>query len=521
MESITVCNYVQNKSNIKDVAIYLRKSRGEEGDLAKHRMMLEELCKIKRWRYTEYSEIGTSDSIDLRPKMIELLTDVGNELYDAVVVMDMDRLSRGDGEEQARIKNTLRRSNTLIVTPNKIYDLNDDSDDMYSDFEGLMARVEYKQIKKRLRRGKKQGSRRGDWTNGTPPFPYVYQQWFDENNGKMHYNEKGLVVNKDKYNVYRYMIDKITIDCAPPSQIAWELNKRGILSPRGGIWHGHTIHRILIDETHLGKIISNKTCGDGHKVKRSKDSKGVIKFSKDEWIVVDNCHEAIKTQDEHNKILMFFDRTTKTPKRKGSRTYPLSGLIKCAKCGHTMVVGYRSDKTGAEYIKPCWYIDEAGNKCGNRGSGTDIIHTEIMNQLFLYEQELKQSLFGKNSEDEKILQDMNMTLDDLQNLERKICKIDELVEDDYYTLLEAKERKMKLKTLIDEAERRLNLLKIKLDNSKNVTNQERLNLIEKFKKNIAKEGLSAEEINDWYKSIISHIVWERNDNHIVIDINFL
>jgi len=95
---------------IKDVAIYLRKSRGEEEDLDKHRTDLEDLCKIKGWRYTSYAEIGSSDSIDLRPEMIRLLKDVEDDLYDAIVVMDIDRLSRGDGEEQARIMNKLRRS---------------------------------------------------------------------------------------------------------------------------------------------------------------------------------------------------------------------------------------------------------------------------------------------------------------------------------------------------------------------------------------------------------------------------
>ncbi|URZ03026.1 recombinase family protein [Clostridium felsineum] len=513
---------IQTDINIKYVAIYLRKSRGEEEDLEKHRMVLEELCKVKGWRYTEYAEIGTSDSIDLRPQMKKLLKDVENDLFDAVVVIDFDRLSRGDGEEQARIKNALKRSETLMITPNKVYDFNIESDDMYSDFEGLMARVEYKQIKKRLCRGKKQGSRRGDWTNGTPPYPYEYKQWVDEKNGEMITKKKGLVINRDKYEIYRFMIDKVLIDGITPNSIAWDLNKRGILSPRGGRWHGHTIQRILVDETHLGKIISNKSSGDGHKIKRSKDSKDVVYYPREEWVIVENCHEAVKSQEEYDRLLLFFARETKAPKRRTNRIFPLSGLLKCAKCGHTIQVLCRADRKEEEYIKPCWYKDEFGNKCGNKGAKAHIVYEAVSEQLELYEHELRTALDEGNSDgDEAILREFNMTLQELSKLDKKLCKIDELVEEEYYTTREAKERKAEVKVKMDEAEVRLNLLQIKLNNSKKTTTQEKITIIEKFKEAMSKESLTAEEINEWYKSIISHIVWERAEDKLIIEVNFL
>lgn len=506
---------------IKDVAIYLRKSRGEEGDLQKHRMALEELCIIKGWRYTEYSEIGTSDSIDLRPKMIQLLKDIENELYDAVVIMDMDRLSRGDGEEHARIKNALRRSETFIITPNKVYDLNDDGDDMFSDFEGLMARVEYKQIKKRFKRGKKQGARRGDWTNGTPPFPYVYQEWYDEKNKEHYRNDKGLVINKENYDTYRYLLEKVIVDRLTPNEISWELNRKGILSPRGGRWHGATIQRILLDETHMGKIISNKSAGDGHAVKRSKDSKDLVYFPKEEWVVVENCHEAVKTEDEHNKVILFFGRETKTPRRKGSNIYPLSGLMKCSKCGHTLVINYRTDRTSQEYIKPCWYQDAVGNKCGNRGSDSSIVHEEIIKQLDMYREALKETLQDNNGENDNVLRDIKMVLTEISKLEKKIIRIDELVEDEYYTLPEAKKRKADLKGSLDEAETKLNLYQLKLNNNAKMTNTERLSIIDKFTEAITQDNLTAQEINELYKSVISHIIWERKEDNYLVEVNFL
>jgi len=78
------------------------------------------------------------------------------------------------------------------------------------------------------------------------------------------------------------------------------------------------------------------------------------------------------------------------------------------------------------------------------------------------------------------LRDMDMTLNEISRLEKKMCKIDELVEE--------KARKQELKVKPDEAETRLNLIQIRIDSTKKVTNQERLNIIEQFKTQYKAEG---------------------------------
>ncbi len=80
--------------NIKNVAIYLRKSRGESlDDLQKHKLALTDLCTKNNFTYVEFAEIGTSDSIDMRLQMSKLLKEVEQEMYDAVCVIDIDRLA--------------------------------------------------------------------------------------------------------------------------------------------------------------------------------------------------------------------------------------------------------------------------------------------------------------------------------------------------------------------------------------------------------------------------------------------
>jgi len=336
----------------------------------------------------------------------------------------------------------------------------------------------------------------------------------------MYRKEKSLVVNKEKYVVYRYMLEQVIEGNMTPYQVAWELNKQKIASPRSGRWHCETVRRILTDETHLGRIISNKSAGDGHTIKQNKDSKSVVFFPREEWFVVENCHVAVKTQKEHNKLLLTLGREVATLNRKGSRIYTLSGLLKCSRCGRTMVVEHR-DKKGGERIRACWYRDENGGKCGNGGSLSSGIRVVIAEQLALYEDELRKSLSGDIGDDAGVLRDINMTLTKITKLEKKILKVDEGYEDDYYTLTEAKKRKADIKIDLDQAETMLSLLQLKLNDTKKMSNQERLNIITRFKEEMLVENLTDEKINELYKLIISHIVWDKRDDTIVMQVNFL
>ena len=118
-----------------DAAQYLRKSRMEEGMdteevLAKHRKALAEYAAAHGVHIIEtYYEVVSGESLYARPEMLRLLEDVEDGKYDAVLVMDLDRLSRGRMKDQGIILDAFRESGTLIITPEKTYDLSDDLDD--------------------------------------------------------------------------------------------------------------------------------------------------------------------------------------------------------------------------------------------------------------------------------------------------------------------------------------------------------------------------------------------------------
>lgn len=119
----------------------------------------------------------------------------------------------------AMTRKTFLYTDTYVITPQKIYDLSQEQDEMLFDFQAIFAKMEYKMIKKRMRQGKVAGAKKGMWTNGTPPYPYVYNQ-----------TTRMIEVDPDKLKIYRMVIDKYLLGMST-LQIAIWLNQRKIAPP--------------------------------------------------------------------------------------------------------------------------------------------------------------------------------------------------------------------------------------------------------------------------------------------------
>ena len=120
------------------ICIYLRKSRtdieeevkaaakGEKYDtLERHRAELLKFAKDHDLIIVDiFEEVETASTIVKRNEIQNVLTNVEKNKYDAILCVAYDRLTRGDKEDQGKLENILKKHDTLIITPSKIYDLN-------------------------------------------------------------------------------------------------------------------------------------------------------------------------------------------------------------------------------------------------------------------------------------------------------------------------------------------------------------------------------------------------------------
>ena len=120
------------------VAMYLRKSRadkeaearGEGETLSRHQDILTALAaKMGLTIGAIYKELVSGETIAARPKMQQLLLEVMQGKWDSVIVMEVERLARGDTKDQGTVAEAFKFSGTKIITPAKTYDPSNEFDE--------------------------------------------------------------------------------------------------------------------------------------------------------------------------------------------------------------------------------------------------------------------------------------------------------------------------------------------------------------------------------------------------------
>lgn len=161
--------------------IYLRKSRkdveleqyGDEETLARHERILLDLAKTNGYEIGAiYREVVSGETISARPEMQRLISEVEQGLWDGVLVMEVERLARGDTIDQGIVARAFKLSSTKIVTPVKTYDPDNEYDEEYFEFGLFMSRREYKTINRRIQRGRVSAAKEGKYVSSTPPYGY-------------------------------------------------------------------------------------------------------------------------------------------------------------------------------------------------------------------------------------------------------------------------------------------------------------------------------------------------------------
>ena len=313
-----------------DAAQYLRKSRMEEGMdteevLAKHRKALADFAAAHDIHIIEtYYEVVSGESLYARPEMLRLLEDVEEGRYDAVLVMDLDRLSRGRMKDQGIILDAFRDSGTLIVTPEKTYDLSDDLDDEMAEFKTFMSRREYKIINKRLRRGLRQTIQDGCYVANAP---YGYRKVNVDRKPTLEIYEPEAKFVRMMYDLYLQGYGCVSI--------ARHVNALGARPHRSAEFTRNSVAHILRNPTFAGKIVWDQ------KTHIRKGAKGnpkhiTIYNPREKWTIVDGMHPAIISQETYDKVQAMFAGRYIPSKQDGTVRSPLAGLVRCANCGQRM-----------------------------------------------------------------------------------------------------------------------------------------------------------------------------------------
>lgn len=322
--------------------IYLRKSQKDSPDesvaevLRKHEIQLQEYAeKTLGYKIPEeciFREVVSGETIEARTEIKKVLTLIEQPHISGVIVIEPQRLGRGDLQDCGALVNAFRYSHTLVMTPSKTYDLSDKFDRKFFEME-LQRGSDYLEYYKEIQaRGRIASVKRGNYIGSVPPYGYK-KIWIKDSDGR---DACTLEIVPEEADAVRLMFDLYANHGYGFQKIAYTLIEMGIPTRKGGLWTPAGIKPMLNNPIYIGKVCWNrrktiKVMKDGALAQtrpRNTDS--------DDVIICDGKHPAIVDEDLFNRVQHKRSNNPRVHSYVEVRNY-FSGILFC-RCGRAMVM---------------------------------------------------------------------------------------------------------------------------------------------------------------------------------------
>jgi len=312
--------------------------------------------------------------------------------------------------------------------------------------KSLFSRREQRDREKRARRGRTDKALRGQmFGGGRARYGFRFVRGKNQRGREVNV---GYEVDPAQMEYVRRMFEMVA-DGESVRTVTRELEKRGVLNPRGGAsWSRTTIRDIVLDDAYLPRsyeevasmVTPEVAAGmnpervygihwHGRKRSKFKNSRSkhrvIVDAPREEWvgIPVDLTEsgldratvERARARVEHNRL----------PAKAGDRFWPLSGgILRCGECGRAMIAYRRAKKTGFNYYYRCRPTHR--DVCPNRkshpaeeveGSALEILRRTMSDKEAVLERfDAAVAPLRREAHSERVVESLT---EELVNLERK------------------------------------------------------------------------------------------------------
>ena len=353
------------------------------------KILLEQYCKDhKITDYKFYCDDGCSGTNFDRPSFKKMLSDIDEGKINLVIVKDLSRFGRNYVEAGMYVQR-FTDSNIRFIAADDNYDSLVNSDDLLFPIKNVVNEMYARDVSKKTTAAKKAKARDGQFIGSKAPFGYKIDP-----NDRHH-----LIVDEPAAQVVK-RIFRLASEGVGYNKMAKIFREEKVLTPIAYFnlnnpdyfksdywrkefdWHVTSIRAILNNEVYLGKLVYGKQRN------KSMKSKEKVRNPKEDWIVVENCHEPIITQelwDTVHKIL-----NAKHRPAKAGEVQMFAGLLYCSDCGHCLTYSQKQRKDGSYHgAYSCWMYKTHGKEyCASHYITFDTIYElvliDIQRNLFQY-----------------------------------------------------------------------------------------------------------------------------------------
>ena len=371
-------------------AAYMRLSR-EDGDKIEsdsiqnqRQLITESLNKKQNIKLVqEYVDDGYSGTNFDRPAFSKLIEDIGKGTIDCIVVKDLSRLGRNYIETGRYLEKIFPALGVRFIAINDRYDSierGNDADEIIIPFKNLINDAYCRDISTKIRSQLDVKRRNGQFIGSFTTYGYMR----DEK------NKNKLVIDEYPAQIVRHIFD-MKLDGMSSYDIAAKLNELKVLTPLeykklcglnytcgfrskdNAIWAVTTVNRILRNEMYTGVMVQGKRKKVSYKVQQVKD------VEKDNWIRVENTHDAIVSHEEFELVQQLLKRDTRrSPSEKS--VYLFSGFLRCSDCGQNMIRRV-TNKNGKAYVYYHCSTYKNGDGCSSHLIGEEHLEALVLGAI--------------------------------------------------------------------------------------------------------------------------------------------
>ena len=523
--------------NVFHCAAYIRLSQ-EDGDkeesnsVISQREIIDYYLKNKSDMelYDYYIDDGFTGTDFKRPSFQRMLYDIQKEKINTIIVKDLSRFGRNYIEVGDFVEKIFPVYDVRFISISDNIDSFKEPEslnDLVFPFKNMINEEYSRDISRKIKSVKKIGAKQGNFMQGLAPFGYIkdpndkHKFLIDENAAKVVQLIYRLYLEENGYVfIAKYLNDR---DIPCPSRYKIEVqnvkygnsncNTNNIKDKK---WSIRTVASILKNQVYCGDMIQGKEKCISHKNHKS------IKTKKENWIIVENTHEAIISREDFEKVQkMLEEKRYYGANQKQTNLY--SHHLKCGKCGKFMIRKYtgrrRSNPEILNYNYYCsTYSHISKNECilnKVRGEELDkIVLKAIKHQIKLYlkADKLLEEIIN-NKTDNSIKENIDRITKEIDKKRKMKLKFYE----DWKLKIITKEDYIKYTNEIELAINKLNNLYEKY--SEKISEEEKIfdkkKLFEKIKK--------YEKINKLDKEIVDYFIdyiYSNEDGSIEIEFKY-
>ena len=296
---------------------------------------INEKDEFKDYEIEEFYDDGYSGTNFERPAVKRMLELAESGIINVIIVKDFSRFGRNSIEVGHYIEEIFPYTGLRFIAINDCYDSNNyvgDTGGFEISIKNLISQIYAQDASKKIKTSFQSKARNGEYIG----FQKIYGYVIDEN--------KKLILDREPAEIVRKIFE-MRSQGTTYDEIAKYLNDEKILVPRlyfkynkirydGAIpemnmWTRTVLNKMVNNEQYTGKLIFGR-----YKVDKIR-GKTATRVPRDKWIIIENAHEAIVSDELFGKT-----KSKKCASRKGVKlgTTLFSGKVVCGSCGRNYYI---------------------------------------------------------------------------------------------------------------------------------------------------------------------------------------